>query len=588
MPLDPHQARASQAPERLVRCLAGAGSGKTATLQARVRWLAERTAPTGILALTFSKAAAEELQTRCGPEIDARTVHSLGYRILREEHQARAVANDYATRRMIREGITATRTPGEFAKIVKAIRFAKATNTAVPQVLVPVLEYYERALLHAKVYDFDDLVLSAARALTAPDVRQRWANSYTDILVDELQDTSALQWDLIASLVGHGTRLFICGDLSQSIYGFRGATPSTVLHYLTCALGRFAEYRLPMNYRSRPAIVALANAVIADKPGAVTLEATRVGPESSIALTVAVDARAEADTALGLLNDLALPWQDCAVLYRLNAQSEAIESACLRAGIPYRIAGINFYNRAEVLDALAYLRLSQGWDADALERIYNRPSRYLGRAWRTELEQQGGWPALLAGTAVFSKRYMHERSDELLYQLRMLQGLAKGLAPVMILTKALDLTGYRAWLIGDEPAAEDESRAANLDALVAASAHWESVEAGLAAVDAARAAHERNAEPNALTLSTVHRAKGLEWRAVAVLGVVDGFLPLADADADEERRIFYVAATRARDHLLLLRPDSGSRRSAFWPAPTAADEPHKESAHARDAGSRER
>lgn len=571
--LDPHQQRACEAPERLVRALAGAGSGKTRLLMARYQWLRDRgVSPHRILLVTFNKGAAVEMQTRLGDTLaDARTLHSLGYQVLREEWPGRGVANEHASRRLIRDALAAAPKTVKLADAVKAIRYCKATNTSIPDALAAALDRYEKLLTEAKLWDFEDLILKATMALTPLDIAERWQARYSDILVDELQDTSRLQWDLIVSLLAPTTRLFIVGDLSQSIYSFRGATPSTVLHYLTCALGKFAEYRLPLNYRSRPKIVYLANALIRGRAGAVELEPTQADEDVDVSWAAATDASTQAADAIERLSALNLPWQDCAILYRTNAQSEAIESLCIRLCIPYRIAGVNFYERSEILDCLAYLRLSQGWDADALDRVYNRPSRYLGRAWRDELRAQGDWPTLIAGKARFSRRYMAERARELVECIRDLQSFAKRAdSPHTILRYAITRTGYREWLTGEEPSTEDEARADNLDALLDAATHWQSLEDAFAAQ--AASAKRRSAdspERPALTLSTIHRAKGLEWEAVVVLGVCDGILPLRATD-EEERRIFYVAVTRAKRYLIVLRPDAGKTRSTFW-APTAAD-----------------
>ena len=584
--LDAEQRAAATATATRVRCAAGAGTGKTRTLTARVIHLIEEQGifPADILAVTFSKRAATELAHRLGDRgrgVEAGTLHALGYRIIRSALPWAKVADEALSRRLIRKAVTECGREIEPAKALQMIpRFKMCglvpdSDTAVGRAWL----HYQALLREQRVFDFNDLILKPVELLNEGEkTAEEWVGRWAHVLVDEVQDTSRTQWTLLEALVpgmSQDTSVFIVGDVQQGIYSWRGADPALMLDGgLEALFGPFESHGIRTNYRSGRAVVSLANGLMRGHKGALELVAQR-----ELAAHVEVlRARDESDEARQIIEELqaahdegGLAWRECAVLYRTNGQSAVLEAACGRAGVPYTVVGgVGFFNRAEVLDVLAYLRLALEWDAEALDRIYNRPSRYLGHVWRAELEKRGGWKAFETGPAgmSFSRWYMDRRADELWRAICALQAeYRRGRGPAEMVAYVCARIGYRAWLLGEEPDDADECKGEILDALIETARQYDSVEVFL---DFAAECQSRGkaAEPTArsgirdrVQLSTIHRAKGLEWPLVIVAGFSEGLLPhrMAGDDDAEERRVCYVALTRARDTLLLSYHGEASR-----------------------------
>lgn len=584
--LDAHQMRAVRAEEPRILVLAGAGSGKTRVLVARVEALRERGTPLSLLcAITFSKAAADEMGNRLLPEtsgflansgapqgMQIGTIHALGFKILRGEIPGRQVADAGHTKRLIRRAIRDTGTQETFADCVRAIDTAKRDMTECPPPFRAVFGRYQDLLIEGHAWDFNDLLSQAVRLLEDPErphVRAKWQGLYDEILVDEVQDTSRVQWRLIRALCTEETRLFLVGDMGQAIYSWRGAD-SAVLAEAERELGPFARYELPANYRSRPEVVALANRLLAGHPGAVVLQPTREASEREAVVAQlpvsgspfeegrTIAAALKQAKATGLIDD----WGDAAVLVRVNAATEPLEAACVEAGVPAIVfGGVGFYARTEVQDVLAYLRLAVGWDTGALGRIFNRPSRYLGAVFLQELDRHGGWAAVRDGGVRFSRRGYQEGVDRLLGDIAAVRRAAEG-GPAKAVRAVLNDVGYRKWCLGEQVETDaDEALGEVFDSLVAAAERWKTVPDFLALADVC-AKRARGAAIGRVMLSTVHKFKGLEAPLVIVAAVNDGLLPHRRAtDLKEERRIFYVAVTRARDMLLL---SASGRPSVFY------------------------
>jgi DNA helicase-2/ATP-dependent DNA helicase PcrA len=575
--LDPYQAAAVASTALRTRTRAGAGSGKTRVLTGRAAALIQIGVPSHrIAAITFSKRAADELKDRLGAvAADAwvGTIHSLGYSILRLERPGRDVAGDY--KRWIKRALFETKTRWPLREAAREISKAKMTGLhpwwveVSPNVDRAAKRYQE--LLDTNpgwngkpgtpLWDFDDMLMVAEQVLREePLAKKRWQR-WTHILVDEVQDNSPMQWDLVTHLTTPDTNLFVVGDCAQSIYSFRGADPELMLDRLDKRLGPFTDFPLPRNYRSTSSVVTLANSVVEGRKGALRLEATRPGSDADssierLPLTAQRidEARLIADRFQTLFGVDGLKWSDMACLVRTNAQSEGVEAACLEAQIPcVVVGGKGFYARHEVKDVLAYLQLSVGPSASALERIFNKPNRYLGEAFVRELERQGGWDAAARGRAMtFSKRFMNEGYSALRSAVLTLQKSRQGGAqPAALARYVLDSIGYKRWLI-DETATEDpdESQIDNVEALVAAASRWDRVEAFLEFAALCQKT-VRAGSKGRVQISTIHKSKGLEWPIVAVAGITAGTLPHRRGDEEEERRILYVAVTRARDQLFL-------------------------------------
>lgn len=542
--LDSEQRAAATATERRIRCLAGAGSGKTRTLTARVRWLIEheRVDPADILVVTFSKRAADELVHRLGDEakgVRAGTLHSLGYQVVRSAYPRAKVADEALSRRLIRKAVIDCDRVIEPGKAVGAIPRLKAHGRE-PEPKTGLRRVWDRhhALLREQhLYDFNDLILVPVELFDIGHAAvAQWIGRWGHVLVDETQDTSATQWAFLEGIVpgtSEDTTVFVVGDVQQGIYSWRGAEPEMMLEELDGLFGPFTTYGIPRNYRSGHRVVGLANRLMQGQVGALTLVPQRELP-AEITVLRAEDSQDEARRIVDELqaaHEGGLRWRDAAVLTRTNGQHEALEAACGQAGVPYGVVGgVGFYNRTEVLDVLAYLQLSQGWDHDALDRVYNRPSRYLGHAWKAELEAQGGWGRFESGEFMtWSRSYMVERTLDLRRVVLRLQVKAEdGRGPAELVKWVLGPIGYRAWLLGEEPDDADEVKGEILDALLDAARAYETVPAFLdfavACQRRGKAGTGRDVLQDRVQLSTVHRCVDPS----TLVETPQGLLPIRD------------------------------------------------------------
>lgn len=352
----------------------------------------------------------------------------------------------------------------------------------------------------------------------------------------------------------------------NSIYGWRGAQPMEMLHGIDKRFGEFVQYQLPTNYRSLPEVVQLANRTVDGADGALSLFSYRTGV-AEIHYRRVMDDAAFVVPALIARNARGMRWGDMAVLYRVNAQSEAFEYQLMSAKVPFVIFGnISFYLRSEIQDVLAYLRLSTGWNNEAADRVYNRPSRYLGRVFKAELDRQGGWQSVAGGGLGglgFSRGYMGRCLLGFYRLVSRLQQMWRDRFKPHALVQVVYDNGYWNWLLGEEPDDADEMRAENLKALLGASRRYERVEDLLAHADACAShdlGHASGQRGDRVQLLTIHKAKGQEWPLVCLVGCNEGLLPHQRGDWEEERRLFYVAVTRAQDELLIT---SSGKASCF-------------------------
>ena len=596
--------------------LAGAGSGKTRVLTTRIAWLVRHLGvdPSHILAVTFTNKAANEMRTRIarllGSEPSgmwAGTFHSIGARLVRI-HAALVGRTASFTIYDEDDTLEAIKHAMERLRISTKERPPQAVSAAISDAknaLVSVADYerlaldpfskaaarvykeLDSALRQANAASFDDLLVLPVELLRAnADVLEKYRRRFRYILVDEYQDTNRAQYQLIALLGGTSGNVAVVGDDDQSIYGWRGADIRNILDFERDFSGAHVV-RLEENYRSTPQILRVANAAIAgnvERKGK-TLRTTR--PEgAAVSLVVSLDERDEADY---VLNDLqqrryaSAPraFRDMAVLYRTNAQSRALEEALRRYAVPYRLVGaVRFYDRREIRDLLAYLRLiANPADDEAFRRAVSVPRRGIGES---SLETLGGLavqrgvslcemalgaielgelrPVARAALADFAALIQRMRS-------RALQ------APVNeLLREVVEAIGYEDYLRAEGP--EGVERLENVRELITGAAETvieEGGEVGLTPLDhflqrASLITGIDTLDPtvDALTLMTVHNAKGLEFPVVYITGLDEGLFPLAKARDDprmmeEERRLFYVAITRAEDVLVMVHARSRRR-----------------------------
>ena len=639
--LNPRQRKAAEHVEGPLLVLAGAGSGKTRVLTVRIAHLVEShgVPPERILALTFTNKAAGEMRDRIAQLLEERprglwagTFHSFGAWLLRR-HAERVGWSPRFTIHDADESLEQVKRVMEALELdrdrwrprgvrneIAAAKHYLVTPEAYEAMLGPDAEPYERAC--AEIYrayqraldrqdalDFEDLLMKAVELLREhPDVRGRYQDRFSFVLVDEYQDTNHAQYRLVQLLAREHGNLMVVGDDDQSIYGWRGADLSNILEFES-DFEDCRTVRLEENYRSTGHILAAAGAVIAHNEQRKEKSLfTGRGAGEPVLVVKAPDETAEAEwIAEGIeervRGDGEARFRDFALLYRTNAQSRALEDAVRRLGIPYQIVGgVRFYERREIRDVLAYLRLfSNPRDRAAFERAVKWPRRGIGQVTRSrlfELARERELTALEAAGRATEFEVLPTRGAR---SLEAFAALVRRYGDAARETPAADLLRE---LIGEldmlqelkEEGPEGAARAENVEELVAAAAEveergrepgepGESSAAAATTGPVALPADESEAlnsldrflqevalvadvdrhdpEADAVLLMTLHNSKGLEFPRVFITGLEEGLCPHSRSygsasDMEEERRLFYVGLTRARDRAVLTH--AGARR----------------------------
>jgi DNA helicase-2/ATP-dependent DNA helicase PcrA len=600
--LNPEQRLAAETTEGPVLILAGAGTGKTRAITFRMANLISKgVLAESILAVTFTNKAAEEMQNRvtslllragvppARPWIS--TFHSLCARLLRREAVHAGLPKDFAifddddqlaavklcmARLKIEEdGLTPRNVLGRISyaknhamapQDVRAEAFGPDTRK-----IADIYSSYEDLLKHSRAVDFDDLLLRSARLLRdSTDVRDRWRARFAYLHVDEYQDTNRVQYDLLRLLTNEKQNVCVVGDEDQSIYRWRGADVSILLSF-SQDFAQAKIVRLERNYRSTQAILDAAGAVVSNNPKRLgkNLRAEK-DKGTNLRYYEARDAQAEAEFVAGELERLLSddPDQTCAVEYRTNFQSRSFEEVFRRRGIRYKlVGGFSFYNRAEVKDALAYVRLALHPEDDiSLLRVLNVPARGIGKTTVDSLREIAAREGLSLWEAIESQ-LTSPASTRALAPLRSFRELILKLReayntqePAEFLRFLLEETGYMP-MLKDRNTPDDVARMENLEELVRAVA--ESLEAGESFtdfLDAAALVSDADSfeDKPGVTLITLHSTKGLEFDHVFLTGLEEGICPHSrsrdEAEGiEEERRLVYVGMTRARKSLTLTR-----------------------------------
>jgi DNA helicase II / ATP-dependent DNA helicase PcrA len=600
--LNPEQRLAAETTEGPILILAGAGTGKTRAISFRMANLIARGTPAEcILAVTFTNKAAEEMQNRvsdlllrAGIPTDRpwlSTFHSLCARLLRREASSAGLpanfsifddsdqlsaiklaintlnlADDELQPRVILSQISFAKNHAKTAEMLRSEAFTPdARHTA------DIFAQYEKILAQSKALDFDDLLLRSARLLRdSALVREKWQRRFQYIHVDEYQDTNRVQYDLLRLLTGPHQNICVVGDEDQSIYRWRGADVSILLSF-SRDFPSAKVIRLECNYRSTQSILDAAGAVVKNNPDRLgkTLRAEQPAG-ANLRYFEARDAQAEAEFVAEELQKLLDDdsGQTCAVEYRTNFQSRAFEEAFRRRGVRYKlVGGFSFYKRAEVQDALAYVRLAMHPDDDiAFLRVLNVPPRGIGKTSVEALRDAAGknssslWTtmedfvtATTAGRAVAPLRAFMELVARI-------QSALNEKEPADFIRFVLDESGYLA-MLKDRNSPEDVARIENLQELTRAVA--ESTDAGESFTDFLDAAalvsdaDSFEGKPG-VTLITLHSTKGLEFDHVFLTGMEENICPHSrsvneEKGVEEERRLVYVGMTRARKTLTLTR-----------------------------------
>ena len=607
--LNPEQREAVAHPEGPLLVLAGAGSGKTRVLTARAaRLIHDGLHPARLLAVTFTNKAAGEMRARIEGLIQRPTrglwigtFHSIAARLLRIEapHTSRTrnytIYDEDDSIRTVRDVMSSLgHDPKRWAPRAVRRRISSARNGLVgpaeftadafdpfAKIVAAVYPAYERELERRNAYDFDDLLFETVGLLEGnDDVRARYADRFRHVLVDEYQDTNHAQYRIVRALAATHRNLCVVGDDDQAVYGWRGADIRNILDFEADFPGAHVV-RLERNYRSTGAILEVANAVIsqnlARKPK--RLRAQRELGEP-IQLVRCADERDEATWVASRIEEerAARAPNEFAVLYRTNAQSRAFEEAFRRAGIAYRIVGgVPFYERREVKDVLAYLRLLVNPADDiAFLRAVGWPRRGVGAKsidrLRALAERRGEPLAAAAGRA---GRDDGVPSAALRGLRRFVDGLRELRAALATRTAREAMEACVAAFDLATALAEEEDgadRLENVSELFAAAAAFDRADVGdaedaasdlelfLQSVSLRSDLDEADFEGAAVTLITLHNAKGLEFPVVFLAGLEEGLFPLSRAvetpeGIEEERRLFYVGVTRAMDRLSLTWAD---------------------------------
>ena len=595
--LNPAQVDAVTHPAGPLLVVAGAGSGKTRVLTRRIAHLVVQrgVSPFAILAITFTNKAAGEMKERVaalvGPvahDMWVSTFHSACVRILRRDagllgYPSRFSIYDQGdavrlTGYVVRDlGLDVKRYPARavYSAISAAKNEGRSASDYVEHATGPyerrlgeVFTEYQARLLKAGAMDFDDLLGNAVRLLRSqPDVLERYRGRFQHILVDEYQDTNQVQNDLVMLLGSAHRNVCVVGDSDQSIYRFRGADIRNILEFER-AFPDATVVVLDQNYRSSQTILDAANAVITRNPGRQPKHLwTDAGPGDRIVRYRADDEVDEARWVVGRLRSLhgeGRRWSDMAVFYRTNAQSRAVEEQMVNLGVPYRVVGgTRFYDRREVRDALAYLKLAANpADEVAARRVLNVPRRGVGDTSVARVDALAaasgiGFVAALRDTAAAG--VSGRAATGIGGFLDLLDHLSETVddGPATVLSAALDRSGYLDEL-RVEHTIESEGRLENLAELVGAASGFDSVEDFLERVGLVADTDDLPDDDDAgqVLLMTMHAAKGLEYPVVFVVGMEDGVFPhlraLGDPDElAEERRLAYVGITRARQRLFL-------------------------------------
>jgi DNA helicase-2/ATP-dependent DNA helicase PcrA len=590
--------------------LAGAGSGKTRVLTARIAHLikSQGVPPERIFAVTFTNKAAGEMRSRVGTLLGADprglwigTFHSLSARLLRREAPLLGFGPNFTIydeddsqaliRRLLEQrGVSPKAYPpravhgvisGAKNRMFLPEELGAQADSPLARVAADVFQALGPALKQANAMDFDDLLLHPLALFREhPERLAYWQDRFRHVLVDEFQDTNAAQYLLVKQLARRHGNLCVVGDDDQAIYGWRGADVRHMLAFQNDFPGT-TLIKLEQNYRSTQVILDTANGVISENAtrlGKTLFTATKGG--DPVTLLTAADERDEAEWLAAEFSRLEgegdIPYDGMAILYRTNAQSRPLEEAFRFRGIPYRLVGaVSFYERREVKDMLAYLRLiANPADNEAFLRIVNVPRRGIGDASLSLLVQAAvTWQKPLLEVARGAARVAELRPNvrdafigvaALLDRLRDAGGHAD---PATVLEAVLAATGYEQYLA--EEGAEGIERSENVRELIAGAAAWAEVQDLQVAAEGGGTPVERYLTQAALvtgvdeeqgttgvTLLTAHMAKGLEWSVVALAGLEDGLFPLSrtvtePGGVEEERRLCYVGLTRAREKLYL-------------------------------------
>ena len=580
--------------------IAGAGAGKTKTLTTKVAYLIEEenVNPHNILAITFTNKAAKEMKDRLymlvgdlAKKLQVSTFHSFGLKLLRENYDTLGYDKNFVIMdsddsltvvkkiikdmgydpkiynpRAIRNKISSCKN-----EMISPESYEKYAVSDYEKVIQQVYSKYETKLQRNNSVDFDDLLLLPIELFKKnPDVLEKYQDLYQYLLIDEYQDTNEAQYILTKLLCAKNRRITCVGDDSQSIYSFRGANYKNILNFEK-------DYKdaktilLEQNYRSTSTILDAANQVIKNNKMRKDKNLwTARGIGEKIKYYRAYNEKDEAQYVIRKVKELTnrnVEYKDIAVLYRTNAQSRVLEEEMLKENMPYRVIGsFYFYSRKEIKDLIAYLRLiHNSKDNISLLRVINTPKRGIGLKTIEHLQEK----ADLEGTSIYDV-ITSGKELEFKNTIEKLKLISEDLTLTELIDKVLDASGLKQDL-ESEKSLEAEVRLENLEEFKSITKSFEeregliSLEDFLLEISLISDVEEYKDDPNRISLMTVHSVKGLEFNYVFVVGMEEGIFPhmnslMENSELEEERRLCYVAITRAKDELHLV---NARRRTLF-------------------------
>lgn len=580
--------------------IAGAGAGKTKTLTSKIAYIIDEhlATPYNILAITFTNKAAKEMRDRLylliGDEarkLQVSTFHSFGLKLLRENYELLGYDRNFVimdsddsltvVKKIIKDldydpkvyNPKAIRNKISSCKneLISAKAYERYAVSDYEQVIQKVYEKYEKKLQQNNSVDFDDLLILPIKLFREhQDVLEKYQNLYQYVLIDEYQDTNQAQYILTKMISEKNRRITCVGDDSQSIYSFRGANYKNILNFEN-------DYKdaktilLEQNYRSTGNILDAANQVIKNNRDRKDKNLwTNKGPGERIKYYRAYNERDEAQYVIRKIKELVnrnVEYKDIAVLYRTNAQSRVVEEEMLKENLPYRVIGsFYFYSRKEIKDLIAYLRLiHNSKDNVSLLRVINTPKRGIGLKTIENLTIKADTEGISIYDAIESGKELEFKKT-----IEKLKSVAEDLTLTELIDKVLDASGMKKEL-ESEQTLEAEVRLENLEEFKSITKAFEekegliSLEDFLLEISLVSDVEEYKDDPNRISLMTVHSVKGLEFDHVFVIGMEEGLFPhmnslMENVALEEERRLCYVAITRARDDLHLV---NARRRTLF-------------------------
>lgn len=605
--LNSEQRRAVETTEGPLLIQAGAGSGKTKTLTHRISYIiaSSKASPYNILAVTFTNKAAKEMRERVakllGEDADNRsfmpymgTFHSICVRILRQDGDSVGIPKSFVIfdeadrmqaikqackQKMIDEKSfpakqLASMISNAKNEMVSPEEYTGAGSTPAQRAAADIYPLYQKALRDAAALDFDDLIQRTAEMLQSqPEIREKWQRRFKYVMIDEYQDTNAAQYKLVKMLTNANNNIAVVGDDWQSIYSWRGADFRNILKfesdYPTCTV-----IKLEQNYRSTKHILDAAHAIITKNQQRSDKKLwTAAADGFPVQMLQVVNERAEGEAIVRRIRNAVdsgyRRYNHFAVLYRTNAQSRSVEETFIHYGIPYRIVGgQRFYDRKEIKDLMAYLRLIyQPEDKISFTRAVNVPSRGIGEKTLDNFfrwQHDHGKTLFEALTEVETSNLTAKAIkglSELADMLATMRDIMKDDSPAAVIESLVRRLDYYAYLSDGTPQAE--SRIENVKELASVATNYEEqgMDVFLEEVALVSDVDQADFEGNAVTFMSLHASKGLEFPAVFMIGLEETVFPHSRAlydqsEMEEERRLCYVGMTRAREELYMIYASS--------------------------------